>query len=193
MFGWWYIWSCLVQTGRREGRGLQASTTDFLLGTQLTSLSMQTVSLSLLRAPVWRTSAMSGVGVFRRQKLNLLFVETEQSRVCLSQNIITTNILAVTTIFTFFSRLLRFQKTNKKKQPTSISKKTHACTQKTCITHVNTDTQKYTQLYSWCWISMRNSKHTHSRTQLPSIIWNPWRRLLRLAKESNMQWLLNKV
>lgn len=103
VFGWWYIWSCLVQTGRREGGGLQASTTDFLLGTQLTSLSKQTVSLSLLRAPVWGISTMSGVSVFRRQKLNLLFVETEHSRVCLSQNITTTNILAVTTVFTFFS------------------------------------------------------------------------------------------
>lgn len=66
---------------------------------------------------------MSGVGVFRRQKLNLLFVETEHSRVCLSQNITTTNILAVTTIFTFFSSLLRFQKNKQKNNPLAFPKK----------------------------------------------------------------------
>lgn len=63
------------------------------------------------------------MGVFRRQKLNLLFVETEHSRVCLSQNITTTNILAVTTIFTFFPRLLRFQKNKTKNNPLAFPKK----------------------------------------------------------------------
>lgn len=67
--------------GEREG-GLQASTTDSLLGTQLIHLSKQpliTESSNLKKKRCeWKWACSGGRN---KNKKNLLFVETEQSRV----------------------------------------------------------------------------------------------------------------
>lgn len=117
----------------------------------------------------------------RRQKQNLLLVETEQSRVgflTVKQSRLT---FAVSPPFVIFNlRLLRlrrlaFPKKIKKKKKEKKKKETCMHT-KTCMTHIHT---QITQFCRWCWISMRNTAHT----QRPSIIWESMRRDGESGKE----------